>query len=346
MRYTTIILSILTLIGFATISFYTNNWVWFSRSGSLLIFYAIFLEYLPTIKTKNVNDRLFWGDQEGHTSVRYSAIIVLVGTLIWGFGDLIGTDLVVNTSQAQVTINITKGSFIKVYVMPFIIPIISALGAFIIAYYTISRNEKGKTERAKIESGNEWTLAIQDAFNCLRIIKKNYFNKINSNIQNRVSTVPILNLNEKPIEKSIVSLIFIISKEEEKWNQLHFINTMLKNYNILIEKWKQLDDIKENYFLKPNQGNQVGMSERLVDLNEYCLNFTDDLIIEMYSFLTDFNRILLRNVDKKYGMILSSEMNETQSVFLKRIPEPDYNELSNIFKKPINEVKQRYDFGY
>jgi hypothetical protein len=66
------------------------DWTWFARSGSVIVILAIITEYLPTLREGNVQNIKFWAQQEDHSSTRVAAWLVMIGTGIWGFGDLVG----------------------------------------------------------------------------------------------------------------------------------------------------------------------------------------------------------------------------------------------------------------
>lgn len=83
-------LCVIVAIIFAILSYKKNDWLWFSRSGALIVVIAIFVEYIPTLVVKNVMETKYYPQQIDHDSTRTSAVLVVLGTLIWGFGDLIG----------------------------------------------------------------------------------------------------------------------------------------------------------------------------------------------------------------------------------------------------------------
>jgi hypothetical protein len=77
-----------TILFFAFIaSKYLDDWQWFSRSGSLLVCIGV-LTAAYDIKGRMIKE----GGIPKHVeqTVVLEAIIVVVGTLVWGFGDLIG----------------------------------------------------------------------------------------------------------------------------------------------------------------------------------------------------------------------------------------------------------------
>lgn len=75
---------------FVWISFVTRDWTWFARSGSVIVIVAIVTEYMPTLREGNVQNTKFHPQQEDHSSTRVAAYLVMIGTGIWGFGDLVG----------------------------------------------------------------------------------------------------------------------------------------------------------------------------------------------------------------------------------------------------------------
>ena len=92
-HHLSITICLVVAVVFAWISFVTTDWMWFARSGSVIVILAIVTEYLPTLREGNVQNTKFWAQQEDHSSTRVAAYIVMSGTAIWGFGDLLG-DLV------------------------------------------------------------------------------------------------------------------------------------------------------------------------------------------------------------------------------------------------------------
>jgi hypothetical protein len=66
------------IIGLGIIlSLKTGQWHWFARSGSLLIAHALVIFSRATIKSR--------------LATRLEFALAIIGTLIWGFGDLIGS---------------------------------------------------------------------------------------------------------------------------------------------------------------------------------------------------------------------------------------------------------------
>lgn len=106
----TYLLALISLLGGAALSIQTGNWGWFSRSGSLLVIYGILLtskqiidhmqqlkqlqrceqlsqrDWAKNDKTQLIKDyhELQWRDEA------YGLYMLVAGTFIWGFGDLLG----------------------------------------------------------------------------------------------------------------------------------------------------------------------------------------------------------------------------------------------------------------
>jgi len=70
-----------------SISKYLNDWMWFARSGSLLVCIGVLTAaYDIKGKMENSNAPNVYKSQ----TIILEAAILIIGTLIWGFGDLVG----------------------------------------------------------------------------------------------------------------------------------------------------------------------------------------------------------------------------------------------------------------
>lgn len=65
-----------------------------SRSGSAIVAIGLIIESWKVINTPRKDNMPMWGDQNGHSALRASIIIIVFGTLIQGYADLIFTKLV------------------------------------------------------------------------------------------------------------------------------------------------------------------------------------------------------------------------------------------------------------
>lgn len=78
--------SLIILFGFACLSDFTNDWTWFSRSGSILVAIGI------SVTAYDIKGKMEMSNAPGKyvsQTIILEAAILIVGTLIWGFGDLV-----------------------------------------------------------------------------------------------------------------------------------------------------------------------------------------------------------------------------------------------------------------
>ena len=110
------LMSIFIILGSILLSFYLKNWEWFSRSGALIVVLGIFLTSSQIIEnSKRLRQRYKGAHREGnfqrdwangkqeqnllHARAHEEETwvmgkcgfnLLILGTLIWGFGDLLG----------------------------------------------------------------------------------------------------------------------------------------------------------------------------------------------------------------------------------------------------------------
>ncbi len=80
-------ISIAVLIVFGVASKVLNDWTWFARSGSILVCIGVFT---ASYDIKGKMERNNAPDSYMSQTIVMEATIVVVGTLVWGFGDLLG----------------------------------------------------------------------------------------------------------------------------------------------------------------------------------------------------------------------------------------------------------------
>lgn len=68
------------------ISYYLNEWLWFARSGSLLVCVGVITTAYDIQGRMSKSNA---PDEYKSQSIILEATIILIGTLVWGFGDLI-----------------------------------------------------------------------------------------------------------------------------------------------------------------------------------------------------------------------------------------------------------------
>jgi hypothetical protein len=81
------IVSVLVLLIFFLVSIRTENWLWLARSGSILVCIGVATaSYDIKGRMEKSNAPNLYVNQ----TIALEAMIVIVGTLVWGFGDLLG----------------------------------------------------------------------------------------------------------------------------------------------------------------------------------------------------------------------------------------------------------------
>lgn len=71
------------------LSWRTCNGSWINSSGTLIVIAGIVLEGWKLLTIKRADDMTWWRTQESHTAIRVALLIVIVGTLVQGYGDFL-----------------------------------------------------------------------------------------------------------------------------------------------------------------------------------------------------------------------------------------------------------------
>lgn len=263
----------------------------------------------------------------------------------------------------------------KEYIFPIVSAFLSAIFGALIAYSTLKRQESLKLEKDKIDTANQWTLDIQKARSCLISIKQNYYRDLSDVPTQRLGETPTIFLKAEPIPENYHSLGFIVprskkkSSDNQKWAQISRIDTLVSNYNLLLNMWSKRNEINEHFkrSLMATYGNRAfhlltlddavtafghaGMVV-LLDLNERCIKLTDDLIIEANDFLENFPSVAKKKINLKkvkgYSQLLtySHDNNEKFLEMLTPIPQPDYSTVTELFGESADVLRERHSTGY
>lgn len=268
-----------------------------------------------------------------------------------------------------------KSNVFKDYMFPIVSSFFSALLGAGVAFITVRHQENIQLEKHKMIMANKWIILVQNAFATLITLKTNYYQGLSKNTFHRAITVPAIRYIRKPIQEEVSGLSFIVPKEDvsdlvdTKWRQLPRIHAMIENYNFILDIWdernkivtpikeKIMEDYATKAFVDVNQDlviQSVGTIKYsgLVEITERCIKLTDDLIIELYDFLQNFPEIAKSLIQtktlKRYGTVLTYviEENSTASEILVRMPEVDYEALSELFGKPADEIRSDFHNGY
>lgn len=74
--------------GHVALAVYSGEAAWASRSGSAIVAVGLLLESWKLLTTPRADDMPMWSSPEGHSAIRASVVIIIVGTLIQGYADL------------------------------------------------------------------------------------------------------------------------------------------------------------------------------------------------------------------------------------------------------------------
>ena len=144
---------------------------------------------------------------------------------------------------------------------------------------------------------------------------------------------------------------------------------MIENYNFIIELWNKRSElerpIKEkiikdytNLVYAEVTRDQIFKSVSpadfivLIDLTERAIKFTDDLVVELNDFMTEFPEIaksLIKNkYIKQYGPIITyrADNNPKLLALIDKTPDVDYTILAELFGETVEAVKKGYNTGY
>ena len=86
---TTLLLISGVLLVSVMVSWFKCDWVWFSRGGALAVLIGLLVQSRKIITTRRNYELPFWKNQDTRRAFRNGFIAVCIGTIIWGFGDLV-----------------------------------------------------------------------------------------------------------------------------------------------------------------------------------------------------------------------------------------------------------------
>jgi hypothetical protein len=82
------VMSLVVLVTFYMISETVGDWTWFARSGSILVCIGVLT---ASFDIKGKMEKSKAPDTYVAQTIIMEAAIIIIGTLVWGFGDLVGT---------------------------------------------------------------------------------------------------------------------------------------------------------------------------------------------------------------------------------------------------------------
>ena len=279
------------------------------------------------------------------------------------------TELIVNAIESLRQ----EGGIFKDYIFPIASAFFTSLLGAGIAYKSFRYQEDIKIEKEKMDTANKWILLAYEARSSLIAIKQNYYGMLTEHPVQRTLVIPTILLTTRPIVEDYSQLSFLVPKllndEYPKWSQIPIIIAMIHNYNHVQELWLKRNEIEkpikekimkqyateafadvnlEQIFLCVDKANFA----MLVDLTEYVIRLTDDLLVELDDFIANFPVYAKTHINseklKRWGSVLtySNNGNEKLIAMLEKSPNVDYSTLTTLFGKTTDQLNQRYSTDY
>lgn len=267
----------------------------------------------------------------------------------------------------------SEPTIFKDYVFPIASAFFSSILGGVIAVLFFRYQERIAQEKSKMNAANKWILLADEARATLISIKHNYHGALTDNPIQRALAIPTVLFSSQPIKENYSELSFIVPRAEDgtihKWSQIPRIRSMISNYNYLQELWLKRNDIerpiKETLLKKSTDKAHVDITLdevlecvgpvdlcSLIDMTEQVVKLTDDLLVELDNFLTEFptlvKSIINTNKIKGYGSVLtfSSEGNVVYQEFLQKSPSSNFEAIEGLFGASKEALRKRYDTGY
>lgn len=163
-------------------------------------------------------------------------------------------------------------------------------------------------ENLNREAINEVTLLANRCLTNLSVIRSNYSALINRSIYERMFQVPsIKSVIFEAVDFSVVSRLCFLAPSEgragTRWSQVTKIESIFSNYNVLMETWKERNEIRERvheelrekgYFERHSVEPEymfvdVATKAKLMHFTERAISLTKELYVDLGDFLSEFN---------------------------------------------------------
>ena len=167
---------------------------------------------------------------------------------------------------------------------------------------------------------NHTVLTANNCINEIISIKDNYRGTLAPNlyITERMLIVPdIAGFDSSPLDLSFINrLTFILPSDPDitiRWKQPSALYTLFSNYNNMLKLWEQRNELKKELhtyinnnsdydnFVNLTPANPVPQKlfDRLAQLTEILIGFTDDLGYQFHKFLDEFEEAYSDCIDKE-----------------------------------------------
>ena len=255
----------------------------------------------------------------------------------------------------------------KDYLFPIAMAFFSSLIGAVAGYFVYLRQEKSANEKRKIDLINKWILIADELHQNILSIKLNYHGRLSAHPYQRAIFIPVIIKPEKKYQFDYFELAFITeSKITSQWLSIPFLRTLFANYEVLVSIWSKRNEfylkVRDQLFESQQaSGAFVDLSDEeiekytdhsdlstLIDLTERALRLTDDLVIEYYNFLYKFPNVVKNKVDLKlisnYTKIIETGIENNKAIHSLLIdsPKPDYEKISELSGRSIEELMARY----
>jgi len=267
----------------------------------------------------------------------------------------------------------SEPNLFKDYIFPIASAFFSAILGGAVALLFFRYQEKISVEKHKMNSVNKWTLLADEARANLISIKQNYHGTLTEKPIQRALAIPSVLFSSQSIKENYSELYFIVPKagagKIAKWSQIPRIRAMIHNYNYLQELWLKRNEIEgpiteavlKMYSDKAHADvtldevlSCVGAVQlsSLVDLTEHVVKLTDDILVELDSFLEEFpayaKTLIKYKKMKRYGAILTYSKNEDVNLLeiFNKSPQANYESIVDLFGVSQEALQSRYVTGY
>jgi len=197
-------------------------------------------------------------------------------------------------------------------------------------------------ENLNREAINEVTLLANRCLTNLSVIRSNYSALINRSIYERMFQVPsIKSVIFEAVDFSVVSRLCFLAPSEGRastsWSQVAKIESIFSNYNVLMETWKERNEIRERvheelrekgYFERQRVEPEymfldVATKAKLMHFTERAISLTKELYVDLSDFLSEFNNA--------YDPLLNQTLPQELLTTLIKFPADDLSRRADLY---------------